>query len=419
MVRWIYIGLLLFTTSVFALDLELTEGVNKAFPLGIDGFGGTLEGRDLAAAIDGDLRLSGQFKLIPAPRVADGKAPLSLWQQVGVDNVLSGNVTKLEDNRYMVHVELLDVAARGRSLILKDYQVERTQLGALAHHISDQVYQTITGMRGVFSTKIAYVLVVHGKDKREYSLEIADMDGKNPHALVTSTSPIMSPSWSPDGKQIAYVSFENKRAQIFIISVETGRRKLVTDFAGINGAPAWSPDGKTLAVVLSKNGAPKIYSVNLESGAMKQLTFGLAIDTEPRFAKDGKSIVFTSGRGGAPQVYRLDLEDGKVSRMTFEGNYNARPSYTPDQKHLVMLHREDKRFNIGVQSLDTGRVLVLTNAMADEAPSVAPNGRFVIYATRHDGRGMLGLVSLDGQVRMLFPPRKGDIQEPAWSPFLG
>ncbi|MDF1646232.1 MAG: Tol-Pal system beta propeller repeat protein TolB [Legionellaceae bacterium] len=419
MVRLLWVCLVFVSSTAFSLDLELTEGVNKAFPMGIDGFGNIKEARDLSTVIDGDLRLSGQFKLIPAPRVADGKAPLSLWQKVGVDSVLSGHVTRLEDGRFAVHVELLDVAARGRSLILKDYQVSGRELHALAHHISDEVYQALTGVRGVFSTRIAYVFVKHERNKRIYALEIADMDGKNPHALVTSTSPIMSPAWSPDGRQIAYVSFEKKRAQIFIISVETAKRRLVTDFEGINGAPAWSPDGKELAVVLSKGGAPKIYKVNLATGAMKQLTFGTAIDTEPRYAADGRSLVFTSGRGGAPQVYRLDLADGAVSRVTFEGNYNARPSYTPDQKHLVMLHREDKRFNIGTQALDTGEVFILTDADADEAPSVAPNGRFVIYATRQQERGLLGLVSLDGAVKMIYPPRDGDIQEPAWSPFFG
>ncbi len=417
--RWVFLVCLVWVSNAFALDLELTEGVNKAFPMGIDGFGNSKEAHQLTKVIDGDLRLSGQFKLIPAPRVVDGKASFNLWQQVGVDSVLLGQVTPLEDGRFAVHVELLNVAARGRSLILRDYQVSEKELHALAHHISDEVYYAITGVKGIFSTRIAYVFVKQEANRRIYSLEVADMDGKNPHALVTSTAPIMSPAWSPNGRQIAYVSFEKKRAQVFVISVETAKRRLISEFSGINGAPAWSPDGKELALVLSKSGAPKIYKVDLATGAMKQLTFGSAIDTEPRYAPDGRSIVFTSGRGGAPQVYRLDLGDGAVSRLTFEGNYNARPSYTPDQKHLVLLHREDKRFNIGAQALDTGELVILTDNDADEAPSVAPNGRFILYATRLDERGLLGLVSLDGGMKMLYPPRGGDIQEPAWSPFLG
>ncbi|MDX2346398.1 MAG: Tol-Pal system beta propeller repeat protein TolB [Legionella sp.] len=420
MIRLLLTALLMVSSSAFALDLELTEGVNKAFPIGIDGFGHQKEAQELTAVIEGDLRLSGQFKLIPAPRFSDGKTPFDLWQQVGVDSVLSGSIKRLDDGRYAIHVELSDVAVKGRALISKDYQVSAGELHALAHHVSDEVYQTLTGVRGIFSTRIAYVFVKQDRNKRTYTLEIADVDGKNPHALVTSTAPLMSPAWSPDGQQIAYVSFEKKRAQVFIISVETAKRRLVSDFEGINGAPAWSPDGKHLTIVLSKSGAPKLYQVDLSSGAMKQLTFGGSIDTEPRYAADGRSLVFTSGRGGSPQVYRLDLADGSVSRVTFEGGYNARPSYTPDQKQIVLLHRgEEKQFNIATQILKTGELEVLTGSDADESPSVAPNGRFVIYATHYDGRGMLGFVSLDGLVKTLYPARDGDIQEPAWSPYFG
>lgn len=419
MFRYLLITMLLVSKCLFALDLELTEGVSKAFPIGIEGFGDAREGREIAALIDRDLRLSGQFKIIPSPRVADGKPTLGLWQQLGADSVLSGQVLRLEDGHYRVHVELLDVAVKGRTLLTRDYNFGIHQLQRLAHHISDEVYRELTGVRGVFSTRIAYVLVKQDGRKRIYSLEVADMDGKNPQSLVTSTAPIMSPAWSPNGRKIAYVSFEKTRAQIFIIDVETAKRQLVTDFPGINGAPSWAPDGSSLAVVLSKTGVPKIYRVDLATGSMKQLTFGDSIDTEPRFSPDGRSIVFTSGRGGSPQVYRLNLADGAVSRLTFEGNYNARPSYTPDQKQLVMLHREDSQFNIAVQSLDTGALRLLTGRDADESPSVAPNGRFVLYATRAEGRGFLGLVSIDGSVKMIYPPRDGDVQEPAWSPFLG
>lgn len=419
MIRLLLISFCLFSGSVLAVNLELTQGVNKALPIGIDGFGQSAEARALVGVIDGDLNLSGQFKLVAAPRAWRDETSLAIWKDLGVDSVLSGKITPTEDKRYQVDIELVDVAARGVPLLTQSYQVEASELHALAHHISDEVYQKLTGIRGVFSTRIAYVLVKRKRNNTQYSLEISDMDGRHPQSLLISTDPLMSPAWSPNGREIAYVSFEKKRAQVFIVSVETGERRLVTDFPGINGAPAWSPDGKHLAVVLSKGGTPKIYSVNLVSGHMKQLTFGNAIDTEPRYASDGQSLLFTSGRGGAPQVYRLDLASGDVKRMTFDGNYNARASYTPNLRHMIMLHREDKKFNIGVQALDTGRVTVLTDSEADESPSLAPNGRFVIYATHVRDQGVLAMVSVDGRVQRAFPARDGDIQEPAWSPFFG
>jgi TolB protein len=403
--------------TAFALDLELTQGINAALPIAINSFNGDQQSQ-LTSVIENDLRMSGQFRLISSPS-ANGQPAISLWKQAGADSVLSGHVQQIGSNRYSVSFALADAAANGRLLLAKDYQISGNELRALGHHISDEVYQKLTGERGIFSTRIAYILVQRSGDKARYTLDIADVDGSNPQSLLVSTEPIMSPTWSPDGREISYVSFEKKRAQIFTVSVETGKRRLLTDFTGINGAPAWSPDGRQLAVVLSKGGNPKIYTVDLSNGHLTQLTFGDAIDTEPRYSPDGRSLLFTSGRGGTPQIYRLSLADGKINRVTFDGNYNARASYTPNQKSIVMLHRGDGQFNIGVQDMDTGRVTPLTSSQFDESPSVSPNGRLVLYATHSQDKGVLAMVSIDGRIKMRLPARGGDVQEPAWSPYLG
>ncbi|MFA5959179.1 MAG: Tol-Pal system beta propeller repeat protein TolB [Tatlockia sp.] len=408
---------ILLPQALFAVDLELTQGINSQLPIAIDSFGYQEVGTQLAQIVNNDLRLSGQFRLINGSNGASRS--VFAWKQSGADSVLLGSVTKTGYDKYDVQYKLEDAVVAGRTLLAKNYQINGSQVRALAHHISDDVYEKLTGEKGVFSTRIAYILVQRSSEKAKYFLEVADVDGYNPHSLLLSSEPIMSPAWSPDGRQIAYVSFEKKKAQIFTVDVETGKRRLLTDFAGINGAPAWSKDGQELAVVLSKGGSPKIYRVDLRNGEMKQLTFGDAIDTEPRYSPDGKSLLFTSGRGGSPQIYRLSLADGGISRITYEGNYNARASYTPDQKHIVMLHREDKSFNIGVQDTANGQVMQLTFSSFDESPSVAPNGKLVLYATHENDRGVLAVVSLDGHAKTRLPAREGDVQEPAWSPYLG
>lgn len=416
--RLIIAGLLLFMGTSFALDLELTQGINAALPIAINAFSGDQQAQ-LTGVIENDLKMSGQFKIIPSPMQSSQTPAISLWRQAGADSVLTGHVQQIGSNRYSVNFELADAAAHGRILLAKDYQISGNEFRALAHHISDQVYQKLTGERGIFSTRIAYILVQRSGDRARYSLEVADVDGSNPQSLLVSSEPIMSPTWSPNGKEIAYASFEKKREQIYAASVETGQRRLLTDFAGINGAPSWSPDGRQLAVVLSKGGNPKIYSVDMSTGHLTQLTFGDAIDTEPRFSPDGRSLLFTSGRGGTPQIYKLSLADGKISRLTFVGNYNARSSYTTNQKSIVMLHRADRQFNIGVQDIGTGQVTQLTNSPFDESPSVSPNGRLILYATHVQDRGVLSIVSIDGRIKMRLPARSGDVQEPAWSPYLG
>lgn len=415
--RFITLFFILCTSQIFALDLELTQGINSALPIAINSFGSDAGAEEIAHVIENDLTLSGQFKIVSGPQSPNSQSSLGVLRQLGADSVVTGRVNRV-GNRYEVSFTLADAVANGTTLLTKSYQINANQIRPLAHHISDEVYQKLTGERGIFSTRIAYISVQRGGPRTRYSLEVADADGHNPQSLLVSSEPIMSPSWSPDGRSISYVSFEKKKAQIFTVSVESGQRRLITSFPGINGAPAWSPDGRQLAVVLSKTGTPKIYNIDLNSGSMKQITFGDAIDTEPRFSPDGRSLLFTSGRGGSPQVYRLSLADGQVSRVTFEGNYNARASYTPDMKNIVMLHRDDRNFNIGLQNANGGPIASLTFSGLDESPSVSPNSRLVLYATRNQDKGVLGIVSIDGRIRMKLPAREGDVQEPAWSPYL-
>ncbi|KTD75032.1 Tol-Pal system beta propeller repeat protein TolB [Legionella waltersii] len=417
--RMITVFMMLLSVHVYALDLELTQGINSALPIAINSFGSDPTAAEISQIIENDLNLSGQFKIISGPQSVNAQSSIGVLRQLGADSVVTGNVTRAGSG-YQVSFSLADAVNKGNILLTKSFNIGSGQVRPLAHHISDEIYQKLTGERGIFSTRIAYISVQRGGQRNRYSLEVADADGHNPQSLLVSSEPIMSPSWSPDGKSISYVSFERKRAQIFTVSVETGQRKLITSFPGINGAPAWSPDGRKLSVVLSKSGTPKIYEVDLGSGSMKQITFGDSIDTEPRYSPDGQSLLFTSGRGGSPQIYKLSLSSGQVSRLTFDGNYNARASYTPDMKSIVMLHRgDDKRFNIGIQGASGGPIATLTFSGMDESPTVSPNSRLVLYATHQQDKGVLGIVSVDGRIRLRLPAREGDVQEPAWSPYLG
>lgn len=410
----------LFSGTAAAVNLELTQGINKALPIGIESFGNDSAAQTLTKVISDDLKFSGQFNLISAlAQGTDRQSNMSLWAAAGADNVLTGRIQRTGQNSVEVKFELLDAPAHGRLLLGKSYHADANNLRSLAHHISDEVYFQLTGIRGIFSTRIAYITVNRNGNRTEHALIIAEADGYNPQSLLISTEPIMSPSWSPDGKRIAYVSFENKRSQVYTVDVATGRRQLISSFPGINGAPAWTPDGRQLAVVLSKEGSPNIYSIDLSNGGMKQLTFGSAINTEPRYSPDGQSLLFTSGRGGSPQIYRLTLANGQISRLTYDGNYNARASFTPNLKQIVLLHREDHQFNIGVQEIGAGKITPLTFSTMDESPTVSPNGRMILYATHEGNQGYLAIVSIDGRIRTRLPSAAGDAQEPAWSPYLG
>lgn len=412
-------GLLCIQSVQADLNIDITQGIVGEIPIAITEFEGATsnELRSLASIIKNDLSTSGRFKVINAKGV-----DLKALQKLGAENVVLGQVRAAGPNRYTVSFELIDTFNLGsvtQKWVHKSYEQVRPQESrALAHHISDAIYQALTGIKGAFSSRIAYVLVNHANEY-PYALEIADSDGYNPKTLMVSKEPIMSPTWSPDAKRLAFVSFEKKYSQIYSIEVATGQRSLLSEFPGINGAPSWSPDGRSLALVLSKEGSPKIYLLDLASKQLKQISHGTNIDTEPVFEPDGQSLLFTSNRGGQPQIYRIYLKDNSVERITFEGNYNARPRVTLDGKKIVMIHQGSSgRFHIASQNLQTGELSILTHSELADSPSISPNGAMILYGS-HDAqkqRRVLAMVTMDGRGRLRLPARQGSVQEPAWSP---
>lgn len=427
------ISLLLFSFSSFAaLDIQITRGVVRAIPIAVVPFsvGQGNSSTDMAGIISNDLSKSGQFNVLPRQDITAfphsyQEVNDDVWKRFGVDNVVVGQL-KPQDGAYKVDFSLMDLykGSAGQSsnelLLNKSFQAEPSDLRRLAHHMSDLIYEKLTGDRGVFSTRIAYVLVQPVQKGKHYTLVVADADAADPRPILISRQPIMSPAWSPDGRKIAYVSFETRLPQIYISDIYTGQRQLVTSFSGINGAPAWSPDGKKLAVALSmKNTNPNIYVMDVSSGRLTAATDNWSINTEPSWSPDGRSIIFTSDRGGSPQIYQVDLDSKQTKRLTFDGTYNSSASFLPDGKRIVMLHRTSSGYNIALMDLQTGNVRQLTFDNFSQSPSLAPNGRMVLYATESHGRKVLGMVSINGQVNLRIPDQRGEVQEPAWSPFLG
>lgn len=432
------------------IRIEITQGVDAGLPIGVVPFDWhgdkLLPPVDVSGIIHADLSRSGRLQPIaeeslPALPRRSQDIQYVTWREAGIEYIVVGQIEEKSRKRYQVTYELLDVLrgqaqAAGVSPVLKrgEYTVHENELRALSHHISDEIFFAITGIPGVFSTKLAYVTVKdpapNAQDKRTwYELIVADADGFNPQPLLRSTDPIMSPAWSPDGSKLAYVSFEGEHSAIYISHLKNGHRELITRYPSINGAPAWSPDGRHLAVVLSKDGSPNIYIVDLSSKKLTQITNDRSINTEPSWVPSGRSVIFTSNRGGRPQIYQVTLASLEVRRLTFMGNYNARASLTPDGHRMAIVHQTENGFNIAVQDvivdadglLDTGALQVLTNSPLDESPSIAPNGDMILYSSTEQYQGrdqqMLGIVSVDGRARFRLPA-DSDVKHPAWSPFL-
>ena len=425
----VFLGLLSLAARA-ELTIEITRGVDNPTKIAVvpmELAGSEALPENISQIINADLERSGQFATIPQRDMLsfpgrEQEVYFRDWRVVGAQYLLIGRLESVE-GRLRVNYELFDVINQRKVLRRQQVEGRESQLRAMAHHISDKVYEAITGIRGAFSTEIIYVEALpNDKSGPEFNetfrLMLADADGRNPRMLLQSKDPILSPSWSPDGNRVAYVSFETTRPAIFVQNLESGQREQLTDFRGLNGAPSWSPDGKKLALVLSKDGNPEIYTLDLNSNRFTRVTNHFAIDTEPNWTGDGKGIIFTSNRGGKPQIYQVTLASGQVERLTFEGDYNARPRISPDGKTMVMVHQRNNVFHIAAQDLETGTLRILTETHLDESPSIAPNGAMLMYATRRGDKGVLAVVSLDAGTRYFLPSEEGNVREPAWSPYI-
>jgi TolB protein len=401
------------------LNVEISGVGSSQFPVATANFQGEAQApQNLTAIIRSDLSRSGRFRNVDpggATVAESANVDLGSWKGRGADAFVAGSVTPSGNGQYEVRFRLYDTV-KGQSLGGLAYNVNQSQLRVTAHKIADYIYEKLLGERGVFATRLSYVSRVGGR----YQLLISDSDGQNSQVALTSNEPIISPSWSPDGRRVAYVSFERKKPVVYVHDLSTGKRTMVSDQKGNNSAPSWSPDGQRLAVALSKDGNTQVYMINADGSGLRRLTRSSAIDTEPQFAPDGKSIYFTSDRGGAPQIYRMPAggeEAGGAQRVTFKGSYNVSPRISPDGKYLAYITRSGG-FKLQLQDLTNGDVTSLTDTSNDEAPSFAANGKYVLYATRVSGRSVLAAVSTDGRTRQVLSLQSGDVREPSWGPFM-
>jgi TolB protein len=421
--RWFAFGLLTFSSlgvplAHAQLSIEIVGGAGAQIPIAIVPFGN--EGTwplGISGVVGADLQRSGMFRLVnsdgvvPRPvRAEEVQAPL--WRSRSADAVVVGSMTPMADGKVDVRFALVDVVKQS-TLVAMSFVVTQQQFRVTAHKIADIIYEKLTGDRGVFSTRIAYIT----RQGTRYQLLVADADGNDPQTVVSSSEPLLSPRWSPDGTRLAYVSLENRKPVVYVQSLETGARRAVANFRGSNSSPAWSPDGRRLAVTLTKDGGSQVYLMNADGGNPTRVLTSSGIDTEAMFTPDGQSLVFTSDRGGTPQIYRANLLSGQVERLTFDGSYNVSPRPLPDGKGMVFVRRDGGRFQVATLDYATRQVQVLTAGPGDESPSVAPNGKMVIYASEGGGRGILAAVSIDGRVKQRLVAPAVDVREPAWGPF--
>lgn len=416
------------------IDIIIEEGMSMARPVAVVpfNFSGTSARppHDFSAIIANDLRRSGRFNPMAYNEMPElptdyRQVEISKWKERGIEAVVVGSVEEISQDQFRIQYQLIDVfkpqagiSAEQSLLLNKAASTNTRSFRFVAHQVADDIYEALTGIKGAFATRIAYVTVDRSL-ATPYQLVMADSDGYNRISLFSSEEALMSPVWSPDGKSIAYVSFENGRSEIYLQQI-TGQRTMIAAFPGINSAPAFSPDGRKLALTLSKDGNAEIYVLDLVTRQFRRLTNTgpNVIDTEPEFSPDGQWILFTSDRGLRPQIYRVSVHGGRAERITFEGEYNASASYTPDGKSIILVNRTDGVYHIAKQDVETGTLQILTDTMLDESPSLAPNGTMVIYATIQNGRQVLAQVSTDGRFKIRLPAKQGEVKAPAWSPYL-
>lgn len=435
-------ALLMFSLPAWSgLTIEINEGYENALPIAIVPFGFkqksviTAPGQkylqatnaakspvNLANIISADLRRSGHFKPLPANALPGMPTDIdainfSEWKALDLDNMLIGTVVSEGNDYYQVDMRFMDVLRKNQVIGKRWSNIHKDNLRQIAHQISDLIYEELTGIRGAFNTQIAYVTLRKVGGQRLYTLEIADADGYNPQPILKSKMPIMSPSWSPDGTKLAYVSFESGRSNIVVQSLDGKYRKVIANFKGINGAPSWSPDGTKMAMTLSKDGSADIFIMDLQTKKLRRLTRNRSIETEAAWAANGKSLFFNSDRRGQPQVFQVFLDTGEIRRVTFEGKYNGNPEVSPDGRYLAVVHNKGG-FNIGLQDLYSNEFSVLTDTFLDESPTFSPNGEMILYAMNKNGKGVLAVVAIDGKTSQTLKVKNGEVREPAWGPYL-
>lgn len=400
-----------------ALTIEIIGGNSTQVPVTILPFGNQERQKErLSELIQADLLRSGWFRnqdpgVLPKPPTEPEEVD---WRQMrgrGVENLVIGNVVERSDGRLAVRFRLMDAAKESQRAGFS-YTIAPAQLRATAHKIADVIYEELTGERGVFSTRICYVV----KAAERFELQVADADGGNADFILAHKEPIISPAWSPDGTRIAYVSFERRKPIVFVHNLVDGNRTVLADFEGANSAPSWAPDGRRLTITLTRDGVAQIYVVNADGSGLTRITNSQAIDTEASWSPDGNTILFTSDRGGSPQIYRMPSTGGPAERVTFEGSYNVTPRWSPDGRSFCFIQRNSGRYNVAIQELGSREAVLLTDGRIDSSPTFSPNGRMILYASEHNRRGILAAVSRDGRVKQRISDSGGNVREPAWGP---